>query len=470
MSAATAPSPLRILQVVHGFPPFNMAGAEVFARGLSQALAARGHDVRVFHRIADPARQEYALEYAEVDGLPVVRINNTFRGGQRFEATYRNEAIDAAFGEYLDHFRPAVVQFHHVTCLSTNLIAVAHARGIPIVYTLHDYWLICQRGQFLKTDLSICGGQEDGECVKCLAWPLHLPGAGARIAARLRTTGLTMSTRSGAALKRWTKGAHRLYADAVRPSRSTARATVRARMDHVREMCAQVDLFIAPSRFLRGKFIEFGIPEARIFYSPYGFDTSPYTIPRRSCDHRVRFGYLGTWIPPKGVHVLIEAFNGIADERATLHIYGHAVPYEGYLDYGERLRSLIRSPRIVLEGSYDNRRVAEILSGLDVLVVPSVWFENSPLTIQEAFLAGVPVVASDLGGMAELVRHETNGLLFRAGDARDLRGTLLRLLDSPELRQRLRPRPGSVKSLHDSALEHERLFQGYVGTAPGPHS
>jgi glycosyltransferase involved in cell wall biosynthesis len=460
--------PLRILEVAHGFPPFDMAGAEVFAHGLSRALVARGHDVRVFHRISDPSRPEYAVEHAQVDGLSVVRINNTFREAHRFEHIYRNDAIDAAFGQYLDRFRPSVVHFHHVTCLSTNLIAVARGRGIPVVYTLHDYWLICQRGQFLKTDLSICGGQDDGACVKCLAWPLNLSRRVARIAPRLTTTGLALPSRSATTLKRWTKAAYRFYVGAVPAARSTARAKVRARMDHVREMCVQIDAFIAPSQFLRRKFLDFGIPAARILHSPYGFDTSYYSVPRSPREGEVRFGYLGTWIPPKGVHVLIEAFNGIADERATLHIYGHAVPYEGYPDYGERLRALIQSPRIFLEGRYDNCRVGEILSGLDVLVVPSVWFENSPLTVQEAFLAGVPVVASNLGGMAELVQHESSGLLFRAGDAGDLRATLLRLLASPELRQRLRARPGSVKSLDESALEHERLFRALV--APCPHS
>jgi len=473
----TSRRPLRILEVAHGFPPFNMAGAEVFAHGLSRALAARGHDVRVFHRISETSRPEYSLEHAEVDGLPVLRINNTFRAAHRFEQTYRNDVIDAAFGEYLAGVRPDVVQFHHVTCLSTNLIAIACERGVPVVFTLHDYWLICQRGQFLKTDLSICRGQEDTECVKCLAGQLDLQRGHATVAALMKRTLPERTTPSGAALTRWMRAAYRLYAEALLVSQPAARAQVRTRMNHVREMCAKVDLFVAPSWFLRQKFIEFGIPEDRILYSPYGFDTSYYDAPRRPRDGRVRFGYLGTWIPPKGVHVLIEAFNGIADERATLHIYGHPLPYQGYEDYTERLKSMIRSPRIFLEGYYENRRVGEILSGLDVLVVPSIWFENSPLTIQEAFLAGVPVVTSDLGGMAELVQHETNGLLFRAGDAGDLRATLLRLLASPELRQRLRVTPRPLKSLHDSAAEHEQLFASlrvgrdiHAEAAPGAHS
>jgi glycosyltransferase involved in cell wall biosynthesis len=235
-------------------------------------------------------------------------------------------------------------------------------------------------------------------------------------------------------------------------------------MEHVGEMCGKVDRFLAPSRFLRDRFVEFGIREERIDLAPYGFDTSYYSFPPRPPDGRVRFGYLGTWIPPKGLHVLIEAFNGIADERASLHIFGHAVPYEEHEDYEARLRDAVRSPRIHLEGRYDNRGVGRILAGLDVLVVPSIWYENAPLTIQEAFLAGVPVITSDLGGMRELVRDGENGLTFRARDAADLRRKIELLIDDASLRARLAPDPGGVKDLATSAREHEELFQRLVAS------
>lgn len=449
--------PLRILQVAHGFPPSSLAGAEVFAHGLSRALAERGHRVAVFHRVADPDRPEMARERAEVDGLPVLRVNNTFRDCDRFERTYRNDVIDRMFDEFLDEERPDVVQFHHVTCLSTNLIARAGRRGIPVVYTLHDYWLICQRGQFLKRDLSVCPGQEDTECVRCLAWQLNLGGSRSRLTGALKRA--APGVERSAAWKRLLKGTYNLGARLFLRSPDEARALVRARMEHVVEMCGAVDRFLAPSRFLRDRFVEFGIPEERIDLAPYGFDTSFYAVPRRVPDGRIRFGYLGTWIPPKGLHVLIEAFNGIVDERASLHIFGHAVPYEEHEDYAARLRDAVRSPRIHLEGRYDNRGVGRILAGLDALVVPSIWYENAPLTIQEAFLAGVPVITSDLGGMRELVRDGENGLTFRSRDAADLRRKIELLINDAALRARLAPDPGAVKDLATSAREHEELFQ-----------
>ena len=130
---------------------------------------------------------------------------------------------------------------------------------------------------------------------------------------------------------------------------------------------------MAPSHFLGERYVEFGVPEERVTYSRYGFETSYYGAQRRRTDDGVRFGYLGSWIPPKGLHVLIEAFNGIAEPQASLHLYGRALPYEGFEDYEENLRGLIRSPRIHLEGSYSNDDVGQILADLDVLVAPSIW-------------------------------------------------------------------------------------------------
>lgn len=441
--------------MVHGFPPFNQAGAELFAHGLSRQLGRTGHRVRVFHRVADPQRPEYEVQHADLDGLAVIRVNNTFRHCDRFEMTYRNKAIDEIFAALLDQQRPDVVHFHHVTCLSTNLIAEAHRRKIPVVYTLHDYWLICQRGQFLKRDLSVCPGQEDRECVKCLAWQLGL-GTGRKKVSR--AVGTRLQGPAGATLRRLLTGAQALYARTFAPQRA-AEALVRARMEHIRAMCDMVDRFVAPSHFLAERYVEFGVPKERIMHSRYGFDTSYYNAQRQRTDDGVRFGYLGTWIPPKGLHLLIEAFNGISDPRASLHLYGHALPYDGHEDYEENLRGLIRSPRIHLEGAYSNENVGQILADLDVLVVPSIWYENSPLTIQEAMLAGVPVLTSDLGGMSELVQDGVNGLTFRPRDPDDLQAKMVRLIRDASLRRQLRPRSDEVKDLATSAREHVELYE-----------
>jgi glycosyltransferase involved in cell wall biosynthesis len=102
---------------------------------------------------------------------------------------------------------------------------------------------------------------------------------------------------------------------------------------------------------------------------------------------------------------------------------------------------------------YAAKRVWEVLAGLDAVVVPSRWYENSPNVILEAQAAHVPVVASDLGGMAELIQHGVNGLLFKVNDAPDLERQLARLMEEPGLIERLRANAPAVKTLDQDMTE-----------------
>jgi glycosyltransferase involved in cell wall biosynthesis len=456
---------LRVLQVVHGFPPAQRAGTEIYAEALSRGLAARGHHVSVFHRTADPGLPEYAAWRGCRDGLDVVRVNNTFRHCSSFEDTYRNAAVEAAFAATLEELRPDIAHFHHLTALSTGLVGEARRRGIRTVFTLHDYWLICQRGQFLRRDLSLCSGQDDAACVRCLAPQLALRGGTTLAAAALRTA-LPAQGRAAARLRSLARAVRGAYAWAFFASQDRARAQVRRRMEAVRQACAAVDVFLAPSRFLHETFAGFGLPRERLRLWPYGLARGRHPPRATRPGGGVRFGYLGTWMPPKGLHHLIEAFEGIPSPQASLQIHGHAVPYSEHEDYPERLKALVRSPRVRFEGAYDNDAVGERLAGIDVLVVPSIWFENAPLTIQEAMLAGVPVIAPDLGGMPELVRDGVNGLLFRPRDVADLREKMARFVADPALCDRLRPDPGSVRT-HDEDVEaHLRLYRDLMGGRP----
>ena len=169
----------------------------------------------------------------------------------------------------------------------------------------------------------------------------------------------------------------------------------------------------------------------------------------------MRFGYIGTIQRHKGVHVLIEAFNKISDPRAELKVFGdpQVAP-----DYYAEVRRMVRNPRIQFPGEFDNSEIGRVLAGIDVLVVPSIWPENSPVTIHEAYLARVPVIASNLGGMPGLVRDGVNGLLFEAGNADDLRAKMGLLLEDHSLIERFRANIGPVKTMEENAQELEEIY------------
>jgi glycosyltransferase involved in cell wall biosynthesis len=181
----------------------------------------------------------------------------------------------------------------------------------------------------------------------------------------------------------------------------------------------------------------------------------------RTPSERVRIGYIGAIHAHKGIDLLVRAFQGLGD-RASLHVHGTPFGSPVSRAYAEGLHREA-GPGTHFLGPYDNARIGEVLASLDLIVVPSLWYENSPLTIQEAFHGGVPVVTADVGGMAELVRHEVDGLHFRFGDEESLRVTLRGLVDHPKRIAQLRANIAAVPSIGEQAVVVRRCYEELAG-------
>ena len=445
---------MRIVQLVNGLPPEALGGTETYAAALAKELARQGHAVSVFSRCARPQQPEYALETTLVEQVEITRVNNTLRENRTFADTYRNDTIAAHFGALLDRFAPDIVHVQHLMYLSTTCIDEAVRRAIPVVMTLHDYWLICQRGRFLKPDLSVCPGQTDTGCAQCFSHVLN-PGL-SRLHGLLKPL-LGQNSWLRARLRRL--NAARSATRAVSPA---AQDQVRARMAHVRELCKSVALFLAPSRFLRQQFVAFGIPEEQIVFHECGLQTTHLRAAEKTAPKgRLSFGYIGVVDPVKGVDLLVEAFQSLP--QADLRIYGGEAAYAPYPNERCFRSQLTNSPHIRYMGRYDNQELGRILADIDVVVVPSIWYENAPLVIREAFLARTPVITADFGGMREWVRDGVDGLLFQARDVADLRRQIARCITEPDLVARLSQAFPAVRSIaEDAALlaqHYRRLVQ-----------
>jgi hypothetical protein len=170
----------------------------------------------------------------------------------------------------------------------------------------------------------------------------------------------------------------------------------------------------------------------------------------------VRFGFVGSLVWYKGGEVLMEAMNRLRDAPVVLEVHGDFRPGED--PHHARLRDLA-GPNVRFHGRFDHARLSEVYAGIDVLVVPSLWYENSPITIHEAHLARTPVVASGIGGMAEYVRDGVDGLHFRAGDAASLAAALRRFVDEPDLLERLGRDFPRVKTIAENARETEFRYR-----------
>lgn len=449
---------MRILVVVHGFPPFAQGGGEIYAHAHARALREQhGDEILVLTREQDPNRAEYDVRTEYRDGLRIVWVNNTFRRTRSFEETYRNDAIGAVASRVIDEFQPDVAHIHHLTCLSTTIVRSLAERRIPRFVTLHDYWLICHRGQLLDVDYRVCDGPEPSGCHACLGATGGAGTAGFLGAAALRVLERRLPATPARHLRSL---AGRMATRVFSPGAADDQA--RRRLEHMRAVSADVTHFLAPSRHMRDRFVQFGVVPERITVSRYGFDHTPFRRIGRTPSTRLRLGFLGSLMVSKAPHVLLEAVGRLTPGAVSIDLFGARSAYHGDDRYRRQLEPLLKQDGVQEHGAIAHDRVAQALAAIDVLVVPSIWPENSPLVIQEAFLAGVPVVASRIGGIPEVVEDGRNGLLFRAGDADDLARVLTRLLREPDLLEALRAGVPPVRTIDDDVRRARELYQAHL--------
>lgn len=460
--------PMRILQVIHQFPPFSSQGSETHCLQLGQALRGHGDHVGVFHVSNIRPRFPRRLVRGEEWGLQTFHCIDGMEYGRL--ADWPNDFLRRSFRHTLSVFRPDVVHFHNYVSLGDDLVGMARAWGAGVVYTLHDYGLICPNNLLLRPDGSLCGKCSPDFFQDCCPVTIRISGrAHPPLVSRLPPL---FRWREFAVNQRWAPGRATLtrlvsLAEAVFGTPATVAVGAKKAffLDGTKRISEQAHLFIAPSESLRSRYVACGFPPERIVHERYG--VRPFSRPLRasSPDGRIRLGYIGAFHAHKGIDVLLRAFQGLSD-RAILHLHGSSF---GSPISEAHFRKITSNPSagFVVHGRYENDRIGEILGGLDAVIVPSVWLENSPLTIQEAQIAGVPVITSDAGGMAELVRDGIDGLLFQLGSADDLRRVLEQIIACPSLLDEMRRNAPTVPTIEEQAAKIRGHYRAAVEVANG---
>lgn len=446
---------LKILFVVHGFPPETFAGTEVLTLSLAKALVRRGHDVTVFHRVGDPSLKNYELRESTWDGLRVIQIANHLQF-RNIEETYKNPEVEARFREVLDRVRPDVVHFEHMIHLSATLPRICRERGIGSIVTLNDFWFRCPKVQLIRPNQQLCSDKPPIlGCAACVAnLPQHVNWLRA-VSRPFRGLLHRLSARYNALVKKSPKWFRKHASDV---------ANIVQRPATMLEHLLEADFVIAPSPFLRNKMIEAGVPKSRLIVSDYGMEDGWLENYRRTENNgKVRFGFIGSLVWYKGLETLGRAFARLTESNAELHIYGDTEGLPEFKTTRARIEEVVHRPGLHFHGRYDSKKLAEVLGSIDVLVVPSIWYENSPLAIHEAFQAGIPVLVSNLGGMADLVVDGKGGLRFQPGDDADLARVMRRFLVEPKLAATLVANAPHVKSISENAAEMEIKYKQAIG-------
>lgn len=392
------PAPLRILFLLHQYFPRHVGGTEVLAQGLARRFQRQGHSVRIItcHESDVQRPEDFCVERHTVASIPVREVHfNLSVTPHPARCEYANDFTAQAVIEELDHFQPDVVHVLHVMKLSGAAVRACTARGYRVVVTLCDYWFLCPRHTLLQPDGSLCAGPDDGlKCVPCVQ-QLHgfaQPGASDETRDRL--------------------------AIAERPR-------------YLRDTLLSADRILALSSFQKQKFVENGMPAERIDVIEHGVEMG--AIASRNVADRhpwlARLGFVGSLVPHKGVHVLLEALKLVPRLPVELRVHGGLREND---DYSACLRvRAMQDARIRLLGAFQPQELSQLLNDLDLLAAPAQWYDNDPIIVKTALALGLPVLASRLGSLAEMIRPRGDDWLVTAADPRAWADALLRLAARP---------------------------------------
>lgn len=429
-----APRRPGIVHVVHGWPPENFAGTELYAWWLAH-LQKADRPVAVYTRSPDPRLASGTPVELEDRG---VRVRSRVNHFDQRNPLRRNVLYDRGarrdFARFLDQTRPDLVHVHHLAGHGFSLVAEARARRLPLVLQLQDWWLLCARANLLDRDRRLCPGPTPSRCGACL--PL---------------TQVSPSPFLNRLLNR------ALYLLRARRARATL---------------AAADALVAGSAALLDSFRNLGwLPlDVPVHLVPYGVDaqrleerqrrdkasSAPPTLP-------LRLGFIGSLLPHKGLHVATSAMAGLAPEQARLEVWGDPLLAPEYV--GEALAAA-SGAAVHLRGRFAEEDRAAIFAGLDLLLVPSLGLESYSLVAREALAAGLPVLASDRGALAELFSAgEPCGGHFDPDRPAELRSWIARLVADPGQISAWRRHAPRIPTLAEHAAALEPIYEQALASA-----
>jgi glycosyltransferase involved in cell wall biosynthesis len=408
----------RILVMAHAHPDFSLGGGELAAYNLFKAYKA-------LPEVTDAWYLGRADRGRGPTGHISMRRNNEYLWEQAVHDWHAMKAVHQDslttwFADLVRELRPTVVHTHHYAHLGLEYLRVIKQLNpdIRLVMTLHEYMAICRNnGQMIKTgSFKLCSRESFDECHQC--FPDKTPE------------------------DFW------------------------LRKHYFQSHFKLVDQFIAPSEFLRQRYIDWGLPADKIVVIENGQSGEPPLPPRPLAEGetRNRFGFFGQINPYKGLDVVLQALHDMPKaerKKIVLEVHGANLELQPteYREKVERLREpLIQQGVVHWAGPYQPHELRARMAGIDWVVVPSIWWENSPMVIQEAFVCGRPLLVSDIGGMKEKVRDGVDGLHVPAGNLLSWGRTLTQAANLSAEWMTLRS--GIAKPLNGAACaaEHCRLW------------
>ncbi len=415
---------LRILQIIHDFPPQSFSGTELYTLNFSKELKKRGHDVTVLYPVHDASKKSLQFEAAKYEGLNVVRFN-VFQPDKKNSDILNNE-FDAPFRDFLQKHDFDIVHVQHLFGLSANWVSVAKEAGLPVLMKIDDMYLYCRQGHLMYQNQSSCSGPESlDKCYECTfgTKPNEDPEYTASIFYYLSL-----------------------------------------RREILRRMFQQVDFVHTPSQFLKETCITNNLNNREFHVLPTGI--SPFEIQKRKKVRGVvRIGFMGEIDIRKGVDIFFQAIEQAnskinVEKQASLQfkIYGRHFNNDLYLSMCAKVNDF---ENVNYLGSFSPEERHRIFSEIDLLVMPSLG-ENYPFILREAFYVGIPAVATAIAGVPEIIRDGENGFLIPPGDVGALADIFVKIALNPACLKNLNPKNNNTKLIARDAEEFEEIYLKFM--------
>jgi len=380
----------------------KVGGAEIYMHNVVDALREAGHEVGVFAFSPDEAIDE-----------PNVRVV------QRPEFTaanlVRDEAVSSALREFVARFDPDLIHCHNLSAYAADLALVLRSFGKPMMQTVHDFSILCPNSWCVRPDGVVCEGGPGEKCFQ-----------------------------------------HDCQKNYPYDGRVVTASNLRYRY-----VPGTFQAFLSPSQFLADKLTEHGFENSEclpLWVDLEGIPEEALTgEPERDEDHVL---FLGRLVPEKGVAYLVEAMPHLLKKRpgAKLSVVGGGPQLEELKAQAEKLGL---GDAIVFHGRVPHEEVQRFFSTATLQVLPSIWCENSPVTIYESFISGLPMVASRIAGLPAMVREGETGLLAEPRNAVDLADKIATMLGDKELRQELSRGCRASLDRYSKAKHMKRLLEVY---------
>ncbi len=413
---------MKVLQVLNHFLPQQTAGTEVYTWALSKQLQQRGVDVKVL--IPHYGKTE-AADYV-YDGLDVHQYAEPSVVDRSLIMGFRAPDGLRHFITYLQEAKPDLVHFHELAGsngITLQHVQAAKASGAKVLMTFHLAGYSCKTGTLVYKGEALCDGVIDLR--KCSGCYLHTRGYAKAAPYLVRSSNVL----------------HQLSIDASQWTNKlgTALGTVpilsKLKTD-LHALVAACDRVVTITHWYKRVLLANGIDEQKIRFIPQGLPLATTAVPlkNKSAHRPLRLLFLGRINKFKGLHLLLEALSGIDPSLVELSVYGNSDDEV----YEKNLRaSTAQRSNIFWKGKLQQADVVKTMQQHDVLCLCSTFSEMSPLVIQEAFAAGIPVLASEVYGNAEQIQHGVNGLLFQFNNVHSLKEQLNRLIEEEGLYERL---------------------------------